>query len=131
MAVQSLPGLKIGDWEILIGGVGLAVGQGEAEQQGVGSEDIFERLDDRDATAFANEGWFAAVKGGAQGGLGGLAMARVRVHGVRLAAMAAADGQGDGGWSAGLQPGLDLREQHRRVLIGDEAEGEFGKGTAW
>ena len=45
--------------------------------------------------------------------------------------MAAADGQGDGGWSAGLQPGLDLREQHRRVLIGDEAEGEFGKGTAW
>ena len=32
VAVQSLPGLKIGDREILIRGVGLAVGQGEAEQ---------------------------------------------------------------------------------------------------
>ena len=32
VAVQSLPGLKIGDREILIGGVGLAIGQGEAEQ---------------------------------------------------------------------------------------------------
>ena len=51
-------GLEIFDGEIFVRGVGFAVRRGQAEQQGVRTEQIAEGLHDRDAAALAHEGGF-------------------------------------------------------------------------
>ena len=58
--------------EFLVGRMGIVVGQGQAEHEGVGAEAFLEIVDDGDGAAFAQEDRVEAEGGleGAQGGLG-------------------------------------------------------------
>ena len=107
--------------------MGLAVGEGEAEEESGGVEDVGEGLDDGDAAAFADEGDLAA-EGLRQGTLGGLAEGGVGVHEVGLAGVAEVDVEADDGGELGAEVGFGGGEDFGGVLIGDEAEGEFDEG---
>ena len=88
--------------EFLVGRVRVVVGQGQAEQEGVGAQDLLEVVDNRDGAAFAHEDGFGAESGfeRAQGGLGLRAGGR---NEVRLGAVAGFDFQADGGRAEILQ----------------------------
>ena len=53
--VQLDAGFKVGHREILVRGVGLAIGKREAEHQGIRPKDVFEASDDGDAASFADQ----------------------------------------------------------------------------
>ncbi len=63
--------------ELLVGGMGAVVGQGQAEEQGVGAEDFLEVHHDGDGAAFAHDNGFLAesllqgAERGLRGGAGG------------------------------------------------------------
>ena len=128
--IEEDAGFEVPDGEVFVRGVGLTIREGETEEEGFDAEDVAEALNDGDAAAFADEGGFA-WESAAEGAAGGEAEAAVGVHGVGFAAVADFDFEPDGIRGDGLEVGADFFEDVGGVLIGDEAEGEFGEGGAW
>ena len=108
----------------------LAVGQREAEKQGVGAEHVFEGLHDGNAAAFADEGEFLAGEGFVQRALGRLADGGVRVHAVGLAGVAGFDLQPHAGRCVTLQMIGDLLLDAIGVLTRHESAAQFHEGGA-
>ena len=119
--VEFDPRLEVGDGEVLVGRVDLCVREREAEQKGVGAEDVAECLDDGDGAALADEHRFAwenafqcALRGFSEIGMG--------ITGVGFAVVADLDFDVHAGRAVFFEVSFELGEDGLWILVGDEAE---------
>lgn len=129
VAVEADAGGKVFQGKGFVGGVAAAIRQGEAEEEGVNTEDGFEAIgDDGDGTAFTDEGGCGPAEGGAEGVLGGAAESGVRIDAVGGTAVAGVDFQADAGGAVAAEVGGDECLDSVGILAGNEAEAELGGG---
>ena len=107
--------------------MGAAIGEGEAEEEGIDAKDFLEALDDGDGAAFANEGGLTA-EGLGKGALGGPAEWGVGIGEVGVAVVALDDLDVYAGGGVFAKVIGDLADGLEAGLAGDEAEGEFCEG---
>ena len=104
--------------------MGVVVGEGEAEEQGVGAEIFFEVVDDGDGAAFAHQDRFV-TEGGLQRAQRRFCLRAGGRNQVRLGTVAGIDYKA-AGWRAILEEELSRRvDDLARILVRDEAHGDL------
>src|SRR5206468_12911482 len=110
--------------ECVVGGVGVVIGQCEAKEEGISTEDFLEIIDDRDGAAFTHEDGFA-LEGRFERAQGGLGAGAGGGDEVGLRAVTGLNLQADGGGTEFLQVLPDQFDNAVGALVGDEADGYF------
>jgi len=107
--------------------VDLGVGEGEAEEEGVGAEDGLKGFDDGDGATFAYEHGLTG-EGAFEGTLGRFSEIGMGIAGVGFAIVADFDFEFHAGRAVLSEVSFEVLENLLWILVGDEAEGEFHEG---
>lgn len=71
-SVEPATSVEVGERKVFVGSVHSTIGKGEAEEQGIRTEDALKSIDDRDASSFTDDGKIIVWKDFLESPLSGL-----------------------------------------------------------
>jgi hypothetical protein len=123
--VEPATSVEVGERKVFVGSVHPTIGKGEAEEKGIRAEDALKSIDDRDASSFTDDSEIIVWKDFPESPLGGLAVGRMGIGGIRFARMTPEQFEGDAWWAKGAEMSGNLFENDAGSLPRNEAESEL------